>query len=79
MLWPATGKNDERYTLEGFASEEKCRIWPGFRSERTVVVNRNGEEDRFRCVCSIKETPKGPLFVVTFTAEVRPETITVAG
>jgi len=78
---PTTGLKDDRFILRGDAAHPDVRIWPGFRSQRTVNVKlRDDEECRsYVCTCSIEETPKGPLFVASGASDSMNEAVNVVG
>ena len=64
---PSAGLADKRFIVAGDKNCPDVRVLPGFLSERTVVY---GEDQRSTtCCCSVRETPKGPLFVVQNKAE----------
>ena len=51
---PSTGLADSQYVLQGDASHPAVRVWPGFLSERSILV----DEKVIVCQCSARESPK---------------------
>ena len=76
---PSTGLNDKRYVLPGDANNPAVRIWPGLRSQRTVVIGKGDDERTYPCICSIRESQLGPVFVLSTKPGGEERTINVAG
>ena len=45
-------------------SHPPVRVWPGFLFRRSVVLHFSERTLNVSCDCSIRESPKGPLFVI---------------
>ena len=73
---PSTGLSDQRYIATGDAKHPGVRSWPGFRVERSVCLERDRS---LVCVCSVRESSRGPLFVVEKRAEEEGLRLVVAG
>ena len=64
-IWGTLLAADSQYVLQGDSSHPAVRVWPGFLSERSILIN----EKVIVCQCSVLESPRGAGFVVAKKAD----------